>query len=271
VHDAIKVLYILLKNGFFVLQYPFFMANPVKIRGNVASLTKHDENVFTVSIMPERRIPRFNAGQFLHLALDDYDPQGGFWPESRVFSIASAPTSQQIEIVYSVKGRYTARMRNELAISKQVWLKLPYGEFSIDTAAAAGQDIVLVAGGTGISPFLSYLRIMLNGSPNTRKIHLLYGIRNAAHLLCPGVLSACCSTIKGFGMDLYVEKGVDSVFPRISQHQGMIQIERIFEIGKTMADPAYFLSGPPMMIQTFKKGLATDGINGKNIKVDEWE
>jgi ferredoxin-NADP reductase len=247
------------------------MANPVKIRGNIALLTKHDENIFTVAIIPEQRAPRFKAGQFLHLALDNYDPQGGFWPESRVFSIASAPTSKQIEIVYSVKGRYTARMRNELAIGNQVWLKLPYGEFSIDSAAAAGQDIVLVAGGTGISPFLSYLRTMLNGSPNTRRIHLLYGIRNATHQLCPEVLSACYSTIKGFGMDLYVENGADSIFPGVSQHQGMIQIERILETGKTMEDPAYFLSGPPIMIQTFKKGLAAAGINSKNIKVDEWE
>jgi ferredoxin-NADP reductase len=247
------------------------MANPVKIRGNIASLTKHDECVFTVSIMPERRIPRFKAGQFLHLTLDDYDPQGGFWPESRVFSIASAPTSEQVEIVYSVKGRYTARMRKELATGKQLWLKLPYGEFTIDTAAAASQDIVLVAGGTGLSPFLSYLRTMLDGSLNTRQIHLLYGIRSAAHLLCPKVLSACCSTIKGFGMDLYVETGADTMLSEVKQQEGMIQLNRILETGKTMADPAYFLSGPPMMIQTFRNGLAAAGISSKNIKVDEWE
>lgn len=72
-------------------------------------------------------------------------------------------------------------------------------------------------------------------------------------------------------MDLYVENSADSVFAGVSQHQEMIQIKRILEIGKTMADPAYFLSGPPIMIQTFKTGLAAAGINSKNIKVDEWE
>lgn len=65
----------------------FYMANPLKIRGNVVSLIKHDENTFTVAIMPEQGLPRFKAGQFLHLTLDDYGPMGGFWPESRVFSI----------------------------------------------------------------------------------------------------------------------------------------------------------------------------------------
>ena len=247
------------------------MANPIKIRGAVASLTKHDEGVFTVTIMPERRVPRFNAGQFLHLTLDDYDPQGGFWPESRVFSIASAPTSKQVEIVYSVKGRYTMRMRNELKAGRQVWLKLPYGGFAVDTAAASGQDIVLVAGGTGISPFLSYLRTLLDKSSATRRIHLLYGIRNAAHLLCPKVLSACCSTVKGFGIDLYVENGADTVLAGVRQLSGMIQLSRILEIGKTMSDPAYFLSGPPAMIMHFQKGLSTAGIKAEQIKIDEWE
>lgn len=247
------------------------MANPVKMRGTIAALIKHDEDVYTVSIIPERRVPRFNAGQFLHLTLDDYDPQGGFWPESRVFSIASAPTNRDVEIVYSVKGRYTARMRNELKTGQQVWLKLPYGGFAIDTAAAAGQDIALVAGGTGISPFLSYLRTILNGSPNTRKIHLLYGIRKPEHMLCPSVLSECCSTIKGFGMDLYVENSADTVLSGVRQQSGMIQLDRILEAGKTMADPAYFLSGPPAMITHFQKGLCSAGVKAERIKIDKWE
>jgi ferredoxin-NADP reductase len=247
------------------------MANPVKIRGTIAALTKHDECVFTVTILPEQRVPRFKAGQFLHLTLDDYDPQGGFWPESRVFSIASAPTCQQVEIVYSVKGRYTTRMRNELTTGRQVWLKLPYGGFSIDTAAAAGQDIVLVAGGTGISPFLSYLRTMLNGNLNTRRIHLLYGIRKPEYLLCPEVLSACCSTIKGFNMDLYVENGADTALSRVRQQSGMIQLNRILEAGKAMTDPAFFLSGPPAMITHLQKGLSSAGTKAEQIKIDEWE
>jgi ferredoxin-NADP reductase len=248
-----------------------FVPNPVKIRGSVTLITKHDDSVFSVAIMPERRAPRFKAGQFLHLTVDDYDPAGGFWPESRVFSIASAPTSQQIELVYSVKGRYTTRMRNELAEGKQVWLKLPFGEFSIDNAVPAEQDIVLVAGGTGISPFLSYLRTILDRGQNTRRIHLIYGIRQAAHLLCPGVLSACCSEVNGFRMDLSIETSMNTAIPGMSPRHGMIQIERILEAGRAMTEPAYFLSGPPMMIRTFKAGLVAAGIDSKNVKIDEWE
>ena len=68
------------------------MATPQKIRCQVQQITAHGDHVYTVDLTPERPVPRFRPGQFLHLTLDDYDPSG-FWPESRVFSIASSPPS----------------------------------------------------------------------------------------------------------------------------------------------------------------------------------
>ena len=66
------------------------MAVVRKIACAVAKVTDHGERVYTVELETATPVPRFTPGQFLHLALDDYEP-GGFWPESRVFSIASSP------------------------------------------------------------------------------------------------------------------------------------------------------------------------------------
>ena len=248
------------------------MANPLKIPGIVESVKAHDQGVYTVTIISEKRVPRFRPGQFLHLTLDDYDPQGGFWPESRVFSIASAPSNEHVEVVYSVKGRYTTRMSKEIERGKRVWLKLPYGDFSLETSAAPGQGIVLVAGGTGISPYISYLRSAQTiGAANERRIHLIYGIRKLEHLLYPEILSGCCAAVKAFSMDLFVENGSGEVLQRVNQCKGMITLDHVLVQGKMMAEPAYFLSGPPVMIQTFKNGLAAAGISANNIKIDEWE
>src|ERR1035438_8343115 len=93
-------------------------------------------------------------GQFLHLTVDDYDPSG-FWPESRVFSIASSPRERKrLRICYSVKGRYTTKMEQVLKVGGEVWVKLPYGDFVID----GSNDAVLLAGGTGISAFTAFLQ-----------------------------------------------------------------------------------------------------------------
>jgi ferredoxin-NADP reductase len=90
------------------------MAVTQKLDCVVERIVAHGERVYTVSLRPERPVPRFRAGQFLHLALDPYDP-GGFWPESRVFSIASPPAERdRVRITYAVHGGFTARMEHDL-------------------------------------------------------------------------------------------------------------------------------------------------------------
>src|ERR1700687_230805 len=89
----------------------------------------HGERVYPLALRPQHLVPRFRPGQFLHLALDPYDPSG-FWPESRVFSIASPPAQRDaIPITYAVHGRVTARMESDLVEGRHVWIQLPYGAF----------------------------------------------------------------------------------------------------------------------------------------------
>ena len=90
------------------------MAVVQKLICTVEKILNHGEQIYTLDLEPERALPRFQPGQFLHLALDDYDPSG-FWPESRVISIASSPSQRRnLRISYSVRGRFTARMEKEL-------------------------------------------------------------------------------------------------------------------------------------------------------------
>lgn len=127
------------------------MGNIQKLPCRVQKIIDHGDRVYTVELLPERPLPRFKAGQFLHLALDDYNPSC-FWPESRVFSIASSPTQRYyLRISYSVKGSFTTRMENDLHEGMLVWVKLPYGDFVIRDNG----DVVLLAGGTGITAFIS--------------------------------------------------------------------------------------------------------------------
>src|SRR3954453_16580670 len=96
------------------------MAAAQKLACVVERIAGHGEGVYTVTLTPAaaagaaRPLPRFRAGQFLHLALAPYDPTG-FWPESRVFSIASSPEAREsVRITYAVHGRFTERMEREL-------------------------------------------------------------------------------------------------------------------------------------------------------------
>ena len=49
--------------------------------------------------------PRWKPGQFLHLALDAYDPSG-HWPESRCFTMASGSLEKDhVRLTIAAKGR----------------------------------------------------------------------------------------------------------------------------------------------------------------------
>ena len=181
------------------------MATAQKLRCQITRLVDHGEHVYTVDLRPERLVPRFRPGQFLHLALDAYDPSG-FWPDSRVFSIASAPTQRDLlRISYSVRGRFTARMARELAEGGHVWVKLPYGEFIIEDTS----DIVLFAGGTGITAFTAFLDGLTPAFEHA--VYVAYGARTTELLIYRNLLAARVALIPGLRACYFVERGEPSL------------------------------------------------------------
>ena len=135
------------------------MATPRKIKATVSKIVRYNYGITFFQFVPEISC-KFKPGQFLHLAIEPYDNSFN-WPESRVFSITNSPSRNNlIEILVSPKGNFTNRMIRELKVGSEVWLKLPFGIF--DFRNALYENIVLIAGGTGISPFISFLESLFN-------------------------------------------------------------------------------------------------------------
>jgi NAD(P)H-flavin reductase len=225
------------------------MSNPIRLKGIVSKIVSYGEGIYQVFFQVDRII-KFKPGQFLHLTLDEYDPASGYWPESRVFSIASLSGSREIEIVYSVKGVYTKRMSAELKEWREVWIKLPYGDFIIENYVKEGEDVFLIAGGTGISPFISFLRKNVNDLKF--KIHLYYGIRGEKFYLYKEFLESIRNEIE------------------LKVVVGMMDIDKIVEEIKSCDRGKYFISGPPIMIEKYKNKLIDKGIVSERIIIDEW-
>ena len=247
------------------------MATPQKLRCQVNKITDHGDHVYTVDLEPERPLPRFKPGQFLHLTLDDYDPSG-FWPESRVFSIASPPAQRNdLRISYSVRGRYTARMENELQEGRMVWVKLPYGDFVIRDAG----NVALLAGGTGITAFIAFIDGFTNEFHNN--IFLAYGARKPELLLYRDLIDAKAGTDNGFHASYFVEtdeSSNESDKPHSQSPEfftGYLSLESIWNQLKNPREATYYIAGPPAMIQALTGNLLKKGISPEMIKVDAWE
>jgi ferredoxin-NADP reductase len=223
-----------------------------KYKTEIVSIQNPTAGVYTLEFSSEKRF-KFAPGEFLHLALDEYDPSGA-WPESRCFSIQTAPDEENIKITYAVKGRFTQRMEQELSVGKSIWLKLPFGD--LFTQEHSKNHVVFVAGGTGITPFLSLFTD--KSFAEYRNPALYLGFRNRdLHFYQTELEKA-----KRLNPELQI-----TVF--YQDTDGVVDIEQIHASNPDAG--AFFISGPPVMIKNFKQYLLAKGVREDKVKTDDWE
>ncbi|MFI5258668.1 MAG: ferredoxin--NADP reductase [Candidatus Limnocylindrales bacterium] len=225
-----------------------------KIPCVVRRVTDHSEHVYTVELEPAAPVPSFRPGQFLHLALDAFEP-GGFWPESRVFSIASSPWERdRLAITYAVKGGFTTRMEQELTEGVAVWAKMPYGEFVVDSI----RDAVLFAGGTGVTAFTAFL---LSLTPEqVPRVLLYYGARTPDLFVYRSLVETCARDVHSLTCNLVCE-----------ETDGRLKVDAAWPAIATLHDPLFYLSGPPAMLDALTAQLRGRGVPMELIRTDAWE
>lgn len=229
------------------------MAIVKKYRSEVVSVTNSIEGVYTVEFRSLDKPFKYDPGQFMHLALEAYDPTGQ-WPDSRCFSMQSSPADECIKITYAVKGSFTKMMEAYLQTGIEVALKLPYGD--LFTQPHSKSNNVFIAGGTGITPFLSLFTHTSFGLYD--KPLLFAGFRNQQMNLYAKELSKAKKINPGFEYKLIYE-----------DTDGRLNIQDILD--QCVTEATFFISGPPVMIKTFKIFLLQAGVSQNNVLTDDWE
>ena len=229
------------------------MAIVKKYRSKVTCLEHPKSDIFVVTLESLDKGFKFKPGQFLHLALDPFDPSRA-WPDSRCFSIQTPPEDRQIILTYSVKGKFTTRMATELTEGKEIWLKLAYGD--LFQKAHDKKKCVFIAGGTGITPYLSLFTSQVFAEYNNPKLYL--GVRDPSFHIYQAYLNRS-RQINPSMENHIINEEVD----------GVLDIERIFSENGVVS--TYFISGPPQMIKNFKTSLLEKQVNEQNIRTDDWE
>jgi NAD(P)H-flavin reductase len=223
-----------------------------KYRSKVKSIINPFRGIYTLEFESLDHPYKFHPGQFLHLAIDsDYDGSSQ-WPVSRCFSMQSNPDQETIRITYSVKGDFTKQMEKQLKVGSEVWLKLPYGD--LFTQPHNKTNTVFIAGGTGITPFLSLFTHESFNDYINPKIYL--GFRSKSFNIYESDLARSCNS----------SKSVKSFY---EDTDGVIDIQQIYM--ENGINPNYFISGPPLMIKAFKQILITKGVPTNNVLTDDWE
>jgi len=239
------------------------LAVPRKIQCTVDKIVDHGGHVYTLELSSPVSLPIGKPGQFLHLAIDPYNP-GSFWPESRVFSIASSPTQREhLSITYSVVGSFTTKMEQRIQIGTKIWAKLPYGDFIIQSAC----DIVLIAGGTGITAFTAFLDGLTPG--HEQPISLFYGARSRDLLIFKPMVEQKIKEVQGLMAWYFIEEGEPNAKERVLS--GRLSVQSIIPKILHPLETDYYLSGPPAMLKKISLDLKSQAIIPEHIKTDAWE
>jgi len=192
----------------------------------------------------------FKAGQYIQLGVPNLlysDPKG----KSRTMSIASSPTDQEkISIAFRETGSGFKRTLKELPQGALVNIEGPHGFFTMPEKSI--DPVILIAGGIGITPYLSMLRFA-----------------NEKHLAVPITL-------------LYTNRSKESAaylrdLQNIANHNthltlkdkvGKIDEQFIQQSVKDMQNCKWYIAGPPAMVDNTRNILALLGIDEARISYE---
>ncbi len=240
------------------------MPMPVKFMAEVTRVVQHGDGVATYEFRCISPRPRWKPGQFLHLALDPYDPSG-HWPESRAFTMASGSAEKDhVRLTIAEKGGFTRRLLAELQPGRTVWMKAPYGDFIVRTSPE--HDVVLIAGGTGVTPFVAFMEDGLaKGIEGNVWLH--YGARREELLVFRDFARRCVEKFPSFHLECYAEIGASD-----GTIGGRIDLARAVALAGNGKAAVYYLCGPQEMINAFRTRLLREhGVSDENVRIDAWE
>jgi predicted ferric reductase len=195
------------------------------------------------------RLPAYLPGQFGFITLSSAHVSN----EEHPFTIASSPTQfDALEIVVRTTGDWTAQLQN-LQPQDGVLFDGPYGRFS--HLPISGQtEIIMIAGGIGITPMLSMLRYMAD-SEDQRKITLLWSNQTPDHIVLPDVFQKFAAQLK--------EPRIMHVMTRASEYSGergrldRPKLKRLLSDCSRLA--AVFVCGPDQMMKDVHTHLVSLG------------
>ena len=213
----------------------------------VADVRRLNEATLDVALAPTHERLSFTPGQFVFLALGG----PGGW-ERHPFSVSSSPDQPELELTIKASGDYTAELFDKLAPGVPAKLAGPFGGFDY---RHGGDRQVWIAGGIGITPFISWIR-SLDGEFD-REVDFYYSVAHAGDAVYVDEIKAAADRHRSLHFSLVC-----------ADTDGLLSADKVISAVPAGAKPSVYMCGPPPMMRAFSHDLRRLGVSAGQVR---WE
>jgi ferredoxin-NADP reductase len=204
-------------------------------------------------------IPPYVPGQFFFLHRLDAN---GASILKRPYSVASAPSMAYLEFAIDmVKGQMTSQLE-KIRAGDILGVEGPAGHMTYKNE----QNAAFVAGGTGISPFISMLRQITEKNIQGRFV-LFYSTRTRDHILFSGELKALQKKHPGIEVVITLTRETPDGW---AGECGRVNREMLSRHVPTARELDWFVCGPPGMVKAIRECLVALSVDPKKLRMEGW-
>jgi len=207
----------------------------------------------------------FKAGQALDLVLPGVpgvDPQG----LRHAFSLVSAPFQDEVVIATRMRDSAFKQALKSLPLGDSVQLDGPFGSLTLHNNRS--RAAVFVAGGIGITPFMSILRQAAHDKL-PQSLTLLYSNRRPEDAAFLAELQQLEKSNDRFRLVATMTQMGKSAQAWNGETR-LIDEALVRKVGGDLANPIYYLAGPPAMVEAMRHTLGAAGVDSDDIRSEEF-
>ncbi|MBU3541941.1 ring-hydroxylating dioxygenase ferredoxin reductase family protein [Polynucleobacter sp. MWH-Loch1C5] len=224
--------------------------------GVISELNKVSESTISFSIkleQPEKL--NFLPGQYVNVQIPGTQ-------ETRSYSFSSPPGSSVASFVIRnvPNGKMSSYLSDESNLGQSISFSGPYGSFYLRPIT---RPILMLAGGTGIAPFLSMLDVIAK-TGSKYPVKMVFGVTNDIDLVGLDFLERIKSQVSNFDYKTCVAA-------EDSQHRLKGYVTQHVEADWLNAgDVDIYLCGPVAMVDAVKTWLDREGIKPANFLFEKF-
>jgi len=206
----------------------------------------------------DKRPFRYVPGQFVIVSFQSKHIS----PEPHPFTLSSTPTRPEyLQLTVRTNGDWTRHVAR-ITVGERVYIQGPFGRFS-HVFTDPAREIIMIAGGIGITPMLSMMRFMADRQ-DQRAITLIWSNRSREHMVYPDELNELGEKLTGFRSVLIFTGNSDEYLST----EGL-NLEKLQSMLKGSGrQAAIFVCGPEQMMVQIKNDLKRIGFEPRSIHTE---